>query len=160
MQAEGSDVKNLGAFPPWQEDLPTVKWSKDDKKVCWWNDVLSFVLQMKSCLLHLEKACFMSLWRFLSHQIAVLFYLTLGDTHAQSDKKIAPSLFSVIIWFWIVKLWIQTIEVHRSIICKAKHCCYIQPRQFLICQGRQDCSIYVPLPSSYVNTPLYKWGRV
>ena len=36
----------------------------------------------------------------LSHQIAVLFYLTLGDTHAQSDKKII-TLFSVIIWFQI-----------------------------------------------------------
>ena len=65
----------------WQKSL-LVKWC-----------VLSFFLQMTRHVLMIGKFV-------LSHQIAVLFYLTLGDTHAQSDKKII-TLFSVIIWFQI-----------------------------------------------------------
>ena len=51
-----------------------------------------FFFQMKlytrNCLILAD----MNLRNFLlSHQIAVLFYLTLGDTHEQLDEKIVPS---------------------------------------------------------------------
>ena len=50
----------------------------------------------------------MNLCNFLlSHQIAVLFYLTLGDTHEQLDEKIVPSSQSRL----ILKMWVQMTEM-------------------------------------------------
>ena len=127
----------------WQKSL-LVKWCA------------SFVLQMKLCLLHLEKACFMSLWRFLSRQIAVLFYLTLGDTRAQSNKKIAPCS-QLSFDSEDAKLWIQTIEVHieASFVKPNIAVIYNQDSSWFAKVDMQDCSIYLPLPSSYVSSLPY-----
>ena len=52
----------------------------------------------------------MNLWKFLlSHQVAVLFYLTLGDTRAQLDKPFLSYDSED------VKLWTQAIELERMV---------------------------------------------
>ena len=64
----------------------------------------------------------MNLWKFvLSYQIALFFYLILGDTPAQLDKKIVFFFLMSLFDSEDVKLWTQAIEVEMNdaIFCKA-----------------------------------------
>ena len=60
----------------------------------------------------------MNLSKFLmSHQIAVLFYWTLGDKHEQLDKKIVPSSHSHRL---MLKMWTQVTEERLNVESTAK----------------------------------------
>ena len=84
-------------YLPDRENLPGYPQS-DQKMMA--NGMHSFLFQMKLCPQKCLIFADMNLRKFLlSHQIAVLFYWTVGGTHKQLDKNIVPllpkSLFDV-----------------------------------------------------------------
>ena len=82
-------VENPCTFLMGKSPNPSSKWLQDDGKLKLMACIHSFPDKIVStkCLIFAD----FNLCKFLlSHQIAVLFYWTLGDTHEQVDKKIVP----------------------------------------------------------------------
>ena len=127
----------------------------------WWKMKASIMacipfFQMKLCTQNCLILADMNLHNFLlSHQIAVLFYLTLGNTHKQLDKKIVPSSQScLILKMWLKRDWMMNqLQNHfmEKLLLR-----FPQPRTFsefqsqtkmlFICQSWYTALVMSPIP--------------
>ena len=142
-------VWNLYTNPGWeilsherQQGLATLKAIKR-----WWkikaNGMHSFPFQTKLCPQKCLNFADMNLRKFLfSHQIAVLFYWTLGDTHEQLDKNIVPSSQSHCL---MLKMWIQVTEERLNCDSTAEPFCAKTASKEIFWFSKSDKdAIYLP----------------
>ena len=123
----------------------------------WWkikaNGMHSFLLQMKLCPQKSLILADMNLRNFLlSHQIAVLFYWTLGETHEQLDKKIVPSSRSHCL---MLNMWTQVTEERLNGESTAEpFYAKTATKDILFSKSDKDAIYWSSL------VPGTKWGRI